>query len=518
MDIIDLIDGFSSKDKTVHTIRETSMSYQELKLNSDALASFIIETYGNDNTPVIVLGHKQHLMLVSFLASVKAGHAYIPVDDSTPSERIADIIENSCPRLIINISGIQLPGFNGLELTIDDLKNIFIKYSNKTPDISRRVKANETFYIIYTSGSTGKPKGVQITLDNLTSYLKWSWAICDINQDSIVLNQAPFSFDLSVMDLYITLTKGGTLYSIDKEMIKNFREMFGYLHSSKITHWVSTPSFAGMCLVSREFNSTLLPSLKCMMFCGETLPNSYVTKLFERFPDLNVINYYGPTECTVAVTAVAITSDICTNEPSLPVGRVKNDCSLIIARRQNDLNGDIICADFSYQLLPEGEKGEILILGESVSPGYYADPERSKQCFFQCTIDGKRNNAYRTGDEGYLINGMLYFLGRIDFQIKLNGYRIEIEDIENNLLKLPFIKRAVVYPIMKNNKIECLEASVVLNEDYREDELQSILKIKNSLKDFLPDYMIPRRISLRNELPVTANGKIDRKKLMENAI
>ncbi|HEY8891886.1 MAG TPA: D-alanine--poly(phosphoribitol) ligase subunit DltA [Clostridium sp.] len=489
MDFIDIIESYSPTNKVAHIYRNSNLTYRELKTNSDSLAVKIIELFGEDKTPIIVFGHKDHLMLICFLACVKSGHAYIPVDSSTPYTRLKAILLISGVKLIINISDDLIDIHVDTILNKKEIEENVLQYENKIPNISYRIKDEDVYYIIYTSGSTGKPKGVQITKNCIQSFIDWSLELID-KKDKIFMNQAPFSFDLSVMDTYLSLASGSVLYSIDKEMIANLPELFINFKSSGITTWVSTPSFAEMCLQSELFNGYLLPELRQMLFCGETLSKVCVEKLFERFPNVKIINFYGPTEATVAVTAIEIKKEMLLSKESLPVGYVKKDCELIIEENTN----------------------EILIVGDSVSIGYFADPILTEKIFFEKEIQGVKKRGYRTGDTGFMVNGLLYYEGRIDNQIKLHGYRVEIEDIENNIRRHPLIKNAVVLPLKEQGKIKYLVTEIVLNDKFEGNITSSV---KNFLKDLLPSYMIPRKVKVVESLPMNVNGKIDRKKIME---
>jgi len=500
MDIIEIIDSYAAAhpDRFAHILRENTITYKNLFIKSNRLANFLINQFDFDKTPIIVYGHKQNEMLVSFLACAKAGHAYIPVDSSLPQSRVEEIINNAKSKMIICIDNYEPLDKKCEILDSDKLQRIFGKYDNTTPDKSYRVKETDVYYIIYTSGSTGKPKGVQITLANLHSFIRWSVPLANVGESRapVILNAAPFSFDLSVMDVYISLAVGGTLFSIDKDMIANARELFTYLNKSNASVCVCTPSFADMCLADSSFNSILLPNIKCFLFCGETLTNRTANKLLQSFPLAKVVNLYGPTETTVAVTEVTIDQDVCDHISPLPVGRVKNDCEILIM-------------DTAGNLVPESGHGEIVIAGESVSVGYYDNPEMTEKTFF--VYDGKC--AYRTGDEGYLKDGMLYYCGRLDFQVKLNGYRIEIEDIENNIRKLNSVENAFVVPSFSDEKLTHLNAFVVLKDKKADKSLKGIIAFKRNLKELIPEYMVPKKIIFKDKFLLNSNGKIDRKTL-----
>jgi D-alanine--poly(phosphoribitol) ligase subunit 1 len=499
--MIEKIDQWA--EKTPNTIAfqnsTNSISYKDLKEQSDALAKWIITNNGTGSEPIIVFGHMQTEMISTFLGCVKSGHAYIPVDESIPADRLQKMIQNSGAKLLISPSTDIELNFDSIEMVKNEELQMIFKTSSVTNNLEDHfVKEDDNFYIIYTSGSTGDPKGVQITENCLKSFVNWMEKDFGLKQGQRFLNQAPFSFDLSVMDLYPSLVTGGTLIAIEKSMISRPKVLFQYLEESNIEVWTSTPSFADMCMMNPDFNENLLPNMKTFLFCGEVLSSQSAKQLTTRFPKATVFNTYGPTEATVAVTFVPVTEEILNQYATLPIGVPKEDTKIYIM----DENGTP---------LPEGEKGEIVIVGPSVSKGYLQNKEKTEAAFK--TINGMK--AYKTGDSGYFENGQLFYNGRIDLQIKLHGYRIEIEDIENNIRKLPLIKSVVVIPEMKDGKCTDLHCLVVVDENDFEKDYQLTNFLKKQLTDFMPTYMIPRKFSYLTSLPMTTNGKVDRKKLVE---
>jgi D-alanine--poly(phosphoribitol) ligase subunit 1 len=237
------------------------------------------------------------------------------------------------------------------------------------------------------------------------------------------------------------------------------------------------------------------------IFIGEVLTKNTAKTLMERFPNSKVINAYGPTEATVAISVIDINEEMIEDYKELPIGYPMSNCELRIEDEEgNKLN--------------DGEKGELVIIGDSVSIGYLNNPEMTNKVFFN-TEDNKQ--GYKTGDLGYCENGILYYSGRKDFQIKLNGFRIEIEDIENNFRKIENINNVAVLPVFnQENKISYLTAFVVLNVENELSNLKNATLIKTELKKFIPEYMIPRNIKILKQFPLNTNGKIDRKKLMED--
>jgi D-alanine--poly(phosphoribitol) ligase subunit 1 len=361
------------------------------------------------------------------------------------------------------------------------------------------VSGDDPYYIIFTSGSTGEPKGVVITLNCLTTFVIWTLGEQKFpDLDETFLNQAPFSFDLSVMDLYSSLASGGTLFSITREAIANPKVLYQQLAKSGITTWVSTPSFAQMCLVEKSFGPEMLPQIRRFWFCGETLANETAAQLLDRFPNAEVWNTYGPTEATVATTSIRVDRDVITNHAPLPVGYVMPGTRIAIM-------------DENRATVPEGERGEIVIIGPNVSPGYLGRADLTEKAFFAT----ESTRAYRTGDWGRTRGGLIFFEGRMDGQIKLHGYRIELGDIESHLRNLPQISDAVVLVAEKNGKPDSLAGFVVLRERGTGSDFDISLQFKKLLGERLPTYMVPRKFWFLDAFPMTANGKADRRKLAE---
>lgn len=303
------------------------------------------------------------------------------------------------------------------------------------------------------------------------------------------------------MDLYLSLYTGGTLYALDKSLQQDLKELSKALERSGANIWVSTPSFVQMCLADRGFNSARLPWLKRFLFCGETLPVSVAKRLRSAFPEAEVVNTYGPTECTVAVTGVCITDEMLQLSSTLPLGTAKTGVQITIEDEQG-------------RKLEDGRCGEIVITGDSVGAGYWKDPDRTRDVFRIRQTDGKAERSYYTGDLGYLSDGMLFYHGRKDLQVKLHGFRMELEDIENNLCRIAGVEQVCVLPNIRNGKISSLTAFMVYSGTYC-DSIQLAKHLRRQAGELLPDYMIPKKMIFLKSLPVTNNGKVDRIKLAE---
>lgn len=486
-------------EKTGETTR--SITWSGLNDFSDRLAYWMdcrLET----KAPVVVYGHKDPMMIVCFLACVKSGRAYCPIDINVPVSRTEAIVNEIKPEIILTTETLEAE-ISGTVVDREEICRIASSEGGGIPP-EKAVGPDDVFYMIFTSGSTGVPKGVQITRDCLDHFIRWAITLGNGIPDEaayVFLNQAPFSFDLSVMDLFLCLYTGGTLWALPKAVQNDMRQLYRSLGESNANVWVSTPSFADVCLADPSFSSELMPSLTDFLFCGEILTNRTVERLHKRFPNAKVVNTYGPTESTCAVTEVTVTDEINQTVVPLPVGRPKPGTWIRIV----DENG---------RVLPEGEHGEIVIVGDSVSVGYWNNEEKNKRSFGVTTESGAQYRFYRTGDEGYLVDGMLYYGGRMDLQVKLHGYRIELGDVENNFLKIDGIEQAVVIPKYRDGKVSSLAAGLVSSRTV-EDEKTEIANIREALKKELPEYMIPKKIRFLSDIPRTNNGKIDRKAVGE---
>jgi len=501
MKMLDTIKNFSHThpDTLAYISPTDEITYGELWRQSEQIAAFLLKQNHDNQLPVLVYGHIDTSMLGSFLGCVKAGFSYIPVDTSIPSERVLKIITSSQAELVINTS-LQELVLDNIEVFIVNYDKILAEQVSDVPiDPSNWVYGDENFYIIYTSGSTGNPKGVQISANNLQSFVDWMVEDFPINGNLRFLNQAPFSFDLSVMDLYPALASGGTIFAITKEMIAKPKLLFEALEKSETEVWTSTPSFVQMCLMDPTFKEELLPELKVFLFCGEILPVSICRQLRERFPKARIFNTYGPTEATVAVTSIEVTDEILETYPNLPIGKSKGDTRIILV-------------DEKGLAAKHGEKGEMIIAGPGVSKGYLGQQGLTEKSFYR--FEGQQ--AYRTGDAAYLgPDDLIFYKGRMDFQIKLHGYRIELEEIEFHIANCKFVKFAAVIPVSHSDKIEYLLAAIIPGSHNFEKEYQLTSAIKKELSEVIPAYMVPRKFSYYEELPMTPNGKMDRKKFKE---
>ncbi|HHL3357361.1 TPA: AMP-binding protein [Klebsiella pneumoniae] len=414
-------------------------------------------------TPVVLYGHQQAEFAVALYSCLLHNIPYIPVDCIYPQERLKEICQLANAPFYYDVAAKKFiaTGITGQVLAEPDLA-----------------------YIMFTSGSTGKPKGVQIGRESVWHFMKWVSQDFSLPEKPVLMNHAVFSFDLSLIPLLANLATGGHIVLNAKEDIAA-ENWLDRLKANDVSVWVSTPSFAYQRLLSHQFNSDYLPELNVFIFIGEVLNKALVKQLRRRFPQAKILNSYGPTEATIATTVVEITDEILNNDnPLLPVGVMMPDTHMEIT------------AD-----------GELIIWGKNVMRGYLGLPQENATKLLR--RESEEYRGYRTGDLGYE-DGLIYCQGRNDSQIKLNGYRIEINEIENRLLAMSGISEAVVLPLMKS----C--GSVLRIAAFCVTDLAPEV-IKTSLSKVIPHYMVPSQIIIKDALPLNPNGKIDRKLLDTHA-
>lgn len=503
-DMIEAIEHFAQvqPDFPVYDILGQVHTYGDLKKDSDSLAAQIDRLGLPDKSPVVVFGGQEYEMLATFVALTKSGHAYIPIDSHSALERVAAIVEVAEPSLIIAINDFPLADVAAPIFSAEQVQTAFREGASY--ELSHPVQGDDNYYIIFTSGTTGKPKGVQISHNNLLSFTNWMITDKEFATPTRpqMLAQPPYSFDLSVMYWAPTLALGGTLFALPSAVTQDFKQLFETILSLPIAIWTSTPSFADMALLSDDFNSQKLPQLTHFYFDGEELTVKTAQKLRDRFPQARIINAYGPTEATVALSAVAVTDEMLQNCKRLPIGYTKADSPTFVI-------------DEEGRKVPNGQQGEIIVCGPAVSKGYLNNPEKTAEAFFE--FEGLP--AYHTGDVGSMTDeDLLLYGGRMDFQIKFNGFRIELEDVSQNLNKSKYVESAVAVPrYNKDHKVQNLLAYVILKDGVAEQferEIDITKAIKEDLQDIMMSYMMPSKFLYRETLPLTPNGKIDIKGLI----
>ncbi len=486
----------------------SNISFAELDILSDKIANFFIEKNIGKNQVVAVQNDKTAFGYAVMLACLKLGIIYTNFDNNNPKERLNKIFDTAQPALVI--SDTKMVGqvaeicaekaIKTFDYSQGKSKQTIEKQNNSLPDEAiTSITGSNPAYIMFTSGSTGIPKGVLIKQESILNFIDWGKATYNITPDDTLSNVNPIYFDNSVFDFYCSIFNGAALGAFPKDIIENPKKMLGLLDQMQCTFWFSVPSFLIYLNNIKLLNKDTFKTLRTFSFGGEGYPKDSLKKLYDLYSDrAEFFNVYGPTEGTCICSAYKIQdSDF------------------------EDMHGLVtlgsIAPNFDYLILDENNKpsklGELCLIGSQLAIGYYNDRERTEQSF----IDNPYSvflpqKMYRTGD---LVeekdNGNLYFIGRADNQIKHMGYRIELEEIEACLIKLPYVKQCVVVHGKTENGFSRLVAYIASEEILEQKQL------REDLREFLPDYMVPNIFEFLDELPKNANGKIDRVYLKNKA-
>ena len=435
--------------------KNSSYTYQELNLAANKIANYLIKHNKNSEFVAVKINRIKEF-IASIIGIQKAGLAYIPIDPTYPIDRIEYMISDSLTKIVLDEKLIE-----------KILKNSYDKEINLA-------SSDKPAYMIYTSGSTGKPKGVVILHHSLTNAIMWRKEAYNINEKSINASHASFSFDASIDDIFPPLSFGGEVDILDEITRKDLNLIYDYFIKNKITG-VTMSTQIGMSLINEH------PDLKLdyMVMGGEKLLPTKKT-------NFKIFNGYGPTEFTVCSSYHLVLD----NEDNIPIGKaVPNTYSLIC-----DANG---------KLLPQGMIGELCLAGPQISSGYFNREELNKERFVYCPY--LKQKMYKTGDLAfYNKNGELEYVGRIDFQVKLRGFRIELGEIENRAASFKDILLSAAE--VKNNLLVLyFTAATTINEK----------ELRSYLASSLTDYMVPSLYMQLDEMPLTPNGKINRKALPE---
>lgn len=468
---------------------EATLSWGELQRETETLAALLRSMNIPQGAPVIIYGHKEARYLTAIMACIHASVAYIPADIIYPAERIRKIAEIANVQVLINCTAETVP----LDFAcVIERDNSVTQHRPCAFTVEADIPENDLLqYIMFTSGSTGEPKGVQITRDATLAYMDWTLPAFGFSEQDVFMNQSPFTFDLSLCDLFHAMALGSSLVLNSAEIAKDQDLFLQRLQAFGCTVWMSTPSFTYLFLRHPQFNATHFPNLHTFILMGEELPPRICLQLKKLFPQARLMNGYGPTETTIITTLADITDDMLQQQSPLPIGYAMPASELFIEN-------------------PTGERGEgeLVICGPHVSPGYFKRPELNAQKFFM--HNGRR--AFRSGDLAYEVNGLFYYLGRNDDQVKLHGFRIELHEITNVLVSFPEVTDAVTVALKRNNEVKKLISFVILAQPLNDLNTH----FRGALEKRLPYYMIPGDIVAVHEFPYNSSHKIDRNKLIEN--
>ncbi|WP_415878280.1 amino acid adenylation domain-containing protein [Methylomonas sp. TEB] len=473
------------------SFEDNSLTYAELNAKANRLAHYLIEHGVGPDVLVGICIERSLEMVIGLLGVLKAGGAYVPIDPHYPEERLRYMLDDAGVSLLLTRSGLaELTDFDrqrSFYLDADWLQAAF--YPAHNPAVRNR--SQDLAYIIYTSGSTGQPKGVAVAHGNALHSTQARFAYyADPVRAYLLLSS--FAFDSSVAGIFWTLGQGGCLCLPSEEAGKDPAALAALIERQRVSHLLALPSLYTLLL---EQASEKLKSLKAAIVAGEACATDVVKRHFDALPQTKLYNEYGPTEATVWSSVYQASLD--NLDRPLAIGRPISNARLYIL-------------DSHLNPTPVGVAGELYIGGAGIVRGYLNRPALNAERFIPDPFQAGVGRLYKTGDlVRYRADGAIEFLGRIDQQVKIRGFRIELGEIEAQLLAHPDVKEAAVLAREDQPGDKRLVAYLV------EEQLGTLVtdELKVRLKHALPDYMMPTAFVVLDEMPLSANGKLDRKKL-----
>lgn len=483
-----------SPSKTAVQDPDKSCTYAELLQSAQAVGSAVCGLVP-PRSPVIVFTEKSVDALTAFMGIVYAGCFYVMVNPEHPASRIAQILSVTDARLVLtdeaHMDKLKESGYTRAVHSIESLLGTPIR-PGRLAQIRTGSADTDPLYCNFTSGSTGVPKGVLVSHRSVIDFISYFTELFHITGEDVIGNQAPFDFDVSVKDIYSCFSTGAKLVIIPKKMFSIPVQLLDYLCEHKVTTLIWAVSALCMITTLKGFTYRVPQTVNKVLFSGEAMPVRHLNQWRKYLPDALYVNLYGPTEITCNCTYYVVEREFAKDE-SLPIGRpFPNERVFLLDETDN-----LITA-------PE-QTGEVCVAGTALALGYYNAPQQTAKAFVQNPLNRTYpETVYRTGDLAYYnTDGDLVFAGRKDFQIKHMGHRIELEEIERSMGSCQGVVRACCVFDTKRNRIVAFYVG-----ETEKDALYAELAAK------LPVYMIPSVFHKMESLPVTPNGKLDRKLLL----
>jgi tyrocidine synthetase-3 len=491
------------KDKTIHCLfeehvektpnhvavilGEEQLTYRELNEKANQLARVLRSKGVQADRIVGIMVERSLEMMIGILGIMKAGGAYLPIDPDYPEERIQYVLEDSRTRLLLSQKHLHTASFNGEVLYLDDPQ----LYRGDTSNLGEVNQSKDLAYVMYTSGSTGKPKGNLTTHFNITRVVR-NTNYVEISAKDTVIQLSNYAFDGSTFDIFGAFLNGATLVVLHKDQVLDMDQLSKVLHMYESTVFFMTAALFNM-LVDTGLEH--LNNIRQLIVGGDKLSVPHVRKALDHMGPGRIINGYGPTESTVFTACYAI-NEVKGNGASIPIGKPVANTQVYILDKQQ-------------QLLPIGVPGELCISGDGLARGYLNRPDLTVEKFVDHPyLRGEK--MYKSGDiVRWLPDGSIEFIGRRDHQVKIRGFRIELGEIEHQVMKYKGIRETVIVDKLDSQGDKYLCAYFVADEEVNVEELRA------QLSHELPDYMVPSFFVQLEQMPLTSNGKTDRKALPE---
>ena len=485
-----------------------AVNYGELNRVANRVARLLIDRGVAPGDVVCLSGTKSLYAFACMIACLKIGAVYSVLDPDSPVERLCRILSTCRPKLLLaehdllhKLDQVTAElGIIPIEKDSDKLASALERYDDTNLSRTRSVTGANPAYIMYTSGSTGFPKGAVMTHANVLNLIEWSRETYGISPEDILTNVNPLYFDNSVFDFYSAIFTGARLVPFSKEEVRDPKLLVEKVDAARCTLWFSVPSLLIFLQIMKATDGKHLRSIRRFVFGGEGYPKAKLKKLYDVYADSSeFFNVSGPTECTCICSSYKITvQDLQDLQGLPPLGSIADNFAFLIL-------------DDEGNKVPEGELGELCLLGPNVGKGYYNDPDRTAASFVQNPYNDRfQEIMYKTGDLVRLdpADGKLYIHGRKDHQIKHMGYRIELEEIEAALHCLDYVSEAAALHSTASG-LSRIIAVVASREEFDDDQ------IRRDLRQIIPDYMIPSVFYREEMLPKNPNGKVDRRRLAD---
>ncbi|UJW29858.1 amino acid adenylation domain-containing protein [Saccharothrix sp. AJ9571] len=482
-------------DRIAAVFGRREWSYDELNRRANRIAHVLLSRGTRAEDVVAVVTERNLDWMAAVLAIFKAGAVYLPVEPDFPAGRIAAMLSRGECRFVLTEPGCTRTLERALPITaVQDVITIADAYreGRRDTDPAVPVGAGQLAYVYFTSGSTGEPKGAMCEHAGLLNHLYAKIDDLEIEAEQVVAQTAPQCFDISLWQLVAPLLAGARTLIVEQKDILDIKRYLDTIVDGGVEVLQVVPSYLEMLLSHLDEHPRSLGRLRCVSATGEALKKELVERWFDAYPEIKLVNAYGLTE-----TSDDTNHEVMERVPEhdrVPLGRAIGNVSVYVV-------------DSELNPVPLGAPGEIVFSGICVGRGYINDPERTVAAFGS---DPHRpgERLYRSGDIGrWLPGGKLDFLGRKDSQVKIRGLRIEIGEIENRLLHAPGVRDAAVVVAEDTGGGKDLVAFYAADDELPASELEKVLA------EALPEYMIPQRFRHRSTLPLTGNGKIDKKKL-----
>jgi amino acid adenylation domain-containing protein len=509
-------------DATALVFKGARYTYRVIEEASSRLAWMLIATGCRRGDRVGLMMPKMPAAIVAMLATLKADAIYVPMDPASPALRQARVIEMSDFRCILAAGPVervlrdalaaarltQRPTIGWLDEgppAEGDTAPAFalrdLDCYPATPPVSSNTD-RDIAHILFTSGSTGLPKGVMITHASVAHFIRWAKMYFGTAATDRISQHPPLHFDLSTFDIFGTLTAGAELHLVPPEHNLLPPKLAQFVREADLTQWFSVPSVLNLMAKFDVVRQGDFPGMSRVLWCGEALPTPTLIYWMRRLPHARFTNLYGPTEATIASSYYTVTRCPDNGREPIPIGTACDGEELLV------LDGQL-------RPTPTDEIGDLYIRGVGLSPGYWRDPDKTRSVFLSCPDGtGPQDRIYKTGDLARRgADGLYYFVGRADTQIKSRGYRIELGEIETALHSLPGLQEGAIVAIQSEGFEGWLICCAYVPSEGK-DVSPNILR--KGLSGLVPGYMLPTRWMRYDLLPKNDNGKIDRPRLRDD--